>query len=1663
MAADTGPSSPISHKVRDRPLPPRPTSPPLPRRKNAAGLPPTYLNHLRALLHQWLEQQLQVHDDGLPSAHAGPAGEKKLWSAQRLAQIETELWAGTVIVQRQEGRNGLLDMDWNAWAIGAMRRRKAWKLEEEKRQAEIGEVKILDGDDAQKKSKKTSPSDVESSTTRGKLGIPSPLTATSSSTPSRSSSRPPSISSDHRSNRSQAKASPSGQDDNQSKVGHSEDLDDEEKRREWYKVISGLDGFQRLTLRKGDAWELVDDDFPVPDTHRDLPGAFPQSSHYDHRVPSPILTSASTGTTTQTESGMASPPDGQGLLKPFFSLHFIAEPTPTVNASSSTLHLKRQTSTSEEATGSVGSSSGRGWFSGTGSGLRWSDMTIGRTVEDEPIQVEFVEGRFALPSDKNSDGSKKSHFLNESKRQSSRHLDFLGGSAASSDAESNTSVSDVEDDLEADESSSTWSGTEKAGSHMPPDTSYTSIVGGAENDVPREHPVRVVGGTILIRGSKRKEEQQALENVIKALLYTIQSMYFELELLDAFRIPRELDPPILPPKPLQRSKTTQHHVGRNSGELQRRGSVKERGEKAKGFFQRLSKDTKGVWDGLLGRRSSISHERLSGPARTQTPPRNSFGSLGLPPEQPTLPPAPVESAGPSTPVVNHAADRSLQMLAQLDHLLPSTTPGLRIPMPPLLLRVQEVDRIRRQKAAEEVTDDIHDSQLGLGIEGLPRPSSNAGTPVGDGIKGRAMGYRLGGDVRAGLGVFSGTIGTFEGWIKLQRLEMLCCIAKDVTNGDTETVESNTMCSKPKHDTFIFYNDERDQTVHDFMSQAEDEDTCPNAGCEVGMEGHCRWFIHAGKRVEVRMRKLNHEEAELGCEDVWVACRECGNATSPRNLGEMASGHSWAKFLELLLYTDALMPPNICSHHSLTYHLRTSSRLVQISVTPVPMLDIRLPKLQVGPNVPKRKPGKVAALAAVEGITRREVRDKEIVGCKDEIGAFFVSIEERIAVLKRHLLPPEPSDKASDDIAPEKLAALQNLSASFRVLEAGLYDTLADTPPGQLNDVRREFCLAAKSVHGKLAEWQKANAITEDFDGVPAVLPDYVGEPKVWALPGSSVLIREEEPGSVIAYTLSSLPYFIELGNTVKSSATAPEDPQIPPKSAETPVDGEPWSVEVKRRDTPRDLLSLRTIAKKRSDASMVKPPSLAMSLTPNQPSLELSLEQVEGKSQASDRLGDLVRTISKATAQDPVFTAKARSPSLSESESSMTPRLKLSPKIRRRGTNDMDVPPSAFRAKRSVSSTPITPATSVDTANSNKDGWSSVTSSFSNSFNQLLKIGSDVGESLGSIRMRGTDRTLSSLIGPLSMMSNMDNSLSTFDDRPHIQFTYTLRDRLKIGCTVYYATAFDSLRRRCAIDKSLIASLARTEKWDANGGKSKASFFMTRDKRYIVKELVSKWNVSDTHAMLEIAPAYFEHLATTHNKATSLAKIVGFYSVKIHDIQANSKKTMDLLVMENIFYKQNVVQTYDLKGIEGRKVAKISQGCTLFDGEWLEGMSREPILLHPHAKRILTEALTLDTRFLSSQSIMDYSLLLGLDTSKSELVVGLVDAIGSYNLFKTIESRSKLALTRGGDVTIIPPDQYRERFENALRGYFIACPDKWSKTARRSIARTLDTSLAPIL
>ncbi|KAJ3911398.1 phosphatidylinositol-4-phosphate 5-kinase [Lentinula edodes] len=167
--------------------------------------------------------------------------------------------------------------------------------------------------------------------------------------------------------------------------------------------------------------------------------------------------------------------------------------------------------------------------------------------------------------------------------------------------------------------------------------------------------------------------------------------------------------------------------------------------------------------------------------------------------------------------------------------------------------------------------------------------------------------------------------------------------------------------------------------------------------------------------------------------------------------------------------------------------------------------------------------------------------------------------------------------------------------------------------------------------------------------------------------------------------------------------------------------------------------------------------------------------------------------------------------------------------------------------------------------------------------------------------------------------------------------------------------------------------------------------------------------------------------------------------------------------MENLFYDQKIDKTFDLKGIQGRKVKSgnnvtVQTSKTLFDGEWIEGQQQTLTLVRPHSKAVLREAIRSDAEFLSKSNIMDYSLLLGIDTEHKQIACGLVDTIGPYTFAKTLEYKAKQGLNSGNgkEVTVIPPAEYQERFTNALERYFLACPgklmpslDKWSRSLDR--------------
>ena len=254
---------------------------------------------------------------------------------------------------------------------------------------------------------------------------------------------------------------------------------------------------------------------------------------------------------------------------------------------------------------------------------------------------------------------------------------------------------------------------------------------------------------------------------------------------------------------------------------------------------------------------------------------------------------------------------------------------------------------------------------------------------------------------------------------------------------------------------------------------------------------------------------------------------------------------------------------------------------------------------------------------------------------------------------------------------------------------------------------------------------------------------------------------------------------------------------------------------------------------------------------------------------------------------------------------------------------------------------------------------------------------------------------------------------------------------------------------------------------------------------------------------LDCAPAYFEYLSKAffHGLPTVLCKIVGVYQIGYHN-RISGKRTMDqVAVMQNIFFGRKISKTFDLKGslrgrfarnmltnrdgnqsetihsesLHSRRRSSVdsdddsvedtsssdgikdessgvnsglegSQSTTLLDGDFLEYTNGRPLPLSDRAKAVFHMSVLNDTLFLSIINVLDYSILVGIDEDKMELVVGIIDFMRQYDILKQMERVGKsLPMVVGSEApTIIQPPLYKARFTNAMERYFTTVPSKWT-------------------
>ncbi|KAK7363357.1 hypothetical protein VNO77_05497 [Canavalia gladiata] len=294
---------------------------------------------------------------------------------------------------------------------------------------------------------------------------------------------------------------------------------------------------------------------------------------------------------------------------------------------------------------------------------------------------------------------------------------------------------------------------------------------------------------------------------------------------------------------------------------------------------------------------------------------------------------------------------------------------------------------------------------------------------------------------------------------------------------------------------------------------------------------------------------------------------------------------------------------------------------------------------------------------------------------------------------------------------------------------------------------------------------------------------------------------------------------------------------------------------------------------------------------------------------------------------------------------------------------------------------------------------------------------------------------------PLSYTKDLHARVSFTDDSSLGKVKYTV--------TCYYAKRFEALRRTCCPSElDFVRSLSRCKKWGAQGGKSNVFFAKTLDDRFIIKQVTK----TELESFIKFAPAYFKYLSESISTGspTCLAKILGICQVTSKNLKGGKETKMDVLVMENLLYRRNIRRLYDLKGSSRSRYNPDTSGSNkvLLDQNLIEAMPTSPIFVGNKAKRLLERAVWNDTAFLASIDVMDYSLLVGVDEEKHELVLGIIDFMRQYTWDKHLETWVKTSGILGGpkntSPTVISPQQYKKRFRKAMSLYFLMVPDQWS-------------------
>ncbi|GMF16874.1 unnamed protein product [Phytophthora fragariaefolia] len=217
--------------------------------------------------------------------------------------------------------------------------------------------------------------------------------------------------------------------------------------------------------------------------------------------------------------------------------------------------------------------------------------------------------------------------------------------------------------------------------------------------------------------------------------------------------------------------------------------------------------------------------------------------------------------------------------------------------------------------------------------------------------------------------------------------------------------------------------------------------------------------------------------------------------------------------------------------------------------------------------------------------------------------------------------------------------------------------------------------------------------------------------------------------------------------------------------------------------------------------------------------------------------------------------------------------------------------------------------------------------------------------------------------------------------------------------------------------QNFIFSISHVANWNANGGKSGASFYRTLDDRFVIKHISStEMQVRERHGS--------DIYVSMNNDVLCLWMVRVFWAV----YQATSNTWQPFISMARPVFCQK------------------PSGYTRPLSPFTKG---HPVGVFVEDHQFLLEAVQNDTAFLYSINIVDYSMVVGLsfrknrdgekDGAPSEMTVGIIDYLRQFDFIKRVESVGKSVGMIAGQSspTIVEPGLYGKRFRDAIRRYFM--------------------------